>query len=137
MNGWTDNDLELAWAAGFFDGEGSIYVVHKKRCKGGTTGKYYPNTGVELSISQIHPQPLERFLSAVKTGSMSGPYKPKKENHSPYWRWNTAGRPTTYKVVCLLWPFLSTPKREQIKRCWEELKRCKSKKSPQLQELPL
>lgn len=33
--GWIGVDLELAWAARFFDGEGSVFVRHTKRHKGG------------------------------------------------------------------------------------------------------
>lgn len=54
--------IELAWAAGFFDGEGYI------GCKA--------DGSVRLSIDQIHKTPLERFQKAVELGSIIGPNPP-------------------------------------------------------------
>lgn len=129
--------LELAWAAGFFDGEGCIFVRHTTRHKGGTTGKMYPLLTVETAIAQVRPEPLHRFHAAINVGRVSGPYTPKRTTHSPYYRWLTAGRPSVRTVLVTLWPYLSAPKREQAHRCWDDLRRLRTNKSPVLMELPV
>lgn len=138
MGEWIGCDLqtELAWAAGFFDGEGSIYVHHIKRHKGGTTGRYYAITSVEISVAQSDKRPLNRFLNIINIGRIAGPYQPKYRNAKPYWYWKTAGRPSVHAVLSLLWPYLSEPKKEQARRCWVTLLEKKTNKSPKLLELP-
>lgn len=51
--------IELAWAAGFFDGEGCI-----------TLSRGIP----VVSIAQVERTPLERFMNAVELGRINGPY---------------------------------------------------------------
>lgn len=130
-------ETEIAWAAGFFDGEGSVFVRHTKRHKGGTTGKMYPLLTVELSVAQVRREPLDRLLKALGTGVVRGPYAPKRKNHNKYYRFQTAGRPRVLRVATLLWPYLSIPKREQFLKCWIELKLKRTVKSPKLGELPI
>lgn len=127
---------EQAWAAGFFDGEGSLFVRHTAKHKGGTTGKLYPLLTVEMSIAQVRREPLDRFLAAVGVGAIAGPYKPRSQNSQPHFRWSTAGRPSVYSALCRLWPFLCPPKKEQAARAWAELQEKATKKSPRLPELP-
>lgn len=129
-------ETELAWAAGFFDGEGSVFTRHTARHKGGTTGKDYPLTTVEMSMSQIRIEPIARFLKAVGVGKQAGPYQQKNVKGKPYWRWSTAGRPSAHRVLSILWPYLSLPKQEQAHRVWAELDRLKTLKSPKLPPLP-
>ena len=43
-----------AWAAGFFDGEGSINIVRQKRAHGETI-----NHQLLVSVSQVDPRPLQ------------------------------------------------------------------------------
>lgn len=90
-----DQELEIAWAAGFFDGEGSVYF----------TGKY-----LVLAITQADRRPLDRFRAAVDLGTVNGPYRTEK---SPYFTYS-AGVYGVQPVIEKLWPLLSEPKREQI-----------------------
>ena len=89
-------DLELAWAAGFFDGEGSIY----RDSRG----------SVRLSANQIRPEPLHRFVQAVGVGRVYGPYGPKQVHQI-----QLVGE-KAHQVIDRLLPLLSPPKREQIER---------------------
>lgn len=138
MGEWVGCDLqtELAWAAGFFDGEGSVYVRLTKRHKGGTTGKYYPITTVDIQVSQSDKRPLIRFLKVIDIGRIVGPYQPTNPKAKLYWRWQTSGRPSVHKTLSLMWPYLSEPKKEQARRCWATLLKKKTNKSPKLPELP-
>lgn len=139
--GWIGVDLEIdplevAWAAGFFDGEGSVFVRNTARHKGGTTGKLYPLTTVEMGVSQVRIEPIIRFHRIVGIGKIGGPYGGLRPGRSAYFRWNTAGRPSVFRVAQLLWPMLSLPKREQFHRCWETLRERRTPKSPKLYSLP-
>jgi hypothetical protein len=98
---------ELAWAAGFFDGEGHSGI------------RTFPCPTV--SISQTEPSTLERFQAAVGgIGVIRGPYDKSKlrPNHSPLWQYTTNVR-DAQAVIAMLWPFLSKPKREQACRVFE------------------
>lgn len=133
------NDTELAWAAGFFDGEGSAFVNHQRKVphKDRANPASYDITTPVLSVCQVDVRPLLRFSKAVNGRKPTGPYKHKKEGHNKYYRWDACGRPSVHRIVTLLWPYLSEPKKEQIRKVWEELMRLKGKKSPELQPLPV
>jgi hypothetical protein len=92
------SDVDLAWCAGLFDGEGTTSVLKAQR------DKY---AYIRMSISQKYPEVLEKFQGIVGVGSI---YKSKtREIYSL----------DIYKqvdvLVCLemLWPFLSEIKRKQ------------------------
>lgn len=95
---------ELAWAAGFFDGEGSSSGVVKPNEHG---------PSVYLRINQVDRRPLERFLRAVGLGQINGPYV--RKIGKPQCVWQVAGFKSDI-VMALLWPSLSEPKREQYER---------------------
>ena len=97
---------ELAWAAGFFDGEGSS-------CK---PAKHLPNS-TRMIISQRERTTLDRFHDAVGVGGVLGPYR----DHSafsgkPYWVWIVSAFDDVQTAALRLWPYLSDPKRAQIVR---------------------
>lgn len=96
-------EVELAWAAGFFDGEGNTYVRVP-------TGRDYGY--VVVSVGQCDPRPLERFQEAVNAGHVYGPYDHKGKNNSPVWRWQANGWEARRVLAQLSW-FLSRPKYEQ------------------------
>lgn len=59
---------ELAWAAGFFEGEGSVYITmpHPRKC----TKPY-----LRLNVTQLRDRlPLDRFVAAVGFGRVAGPH---------------------------------------------------------------
>ncbi len=99
--------LELAWAAGFYDGEGYA----------GTQLARSGNRHLRLSIGQADRSLLERFQRAVYgLGRINGPYQrsapdgtPRKPMH--YWR---ASSCEARRVIDLLTPYLSEPKLAQI-----------------------
>jgi hypothetical protein len=102
--------LELAWAAGFFDGEGSTYLTR--------TSHRADWTHVNLGVAQVERGPLERFQRAVG-GRIVGPYMngnyKGRERAKPIWKWTCAGFPAK-AVLRLLWPYLSEPKKAQAQR---------------------
>jgi hypothetical protein len=117
----TDRELEMAWAAGFFDGEGSIHL-HK-----------YPNNShdhIMISIKQTAIEPLERFQTAVGCGKIYGPKNPVVGvgrrsgivvvGIKPFWRYSEQKH--NRDILVKLWPYLSRPKKLQTQRV---LKSCR------------
>lgn len=93
---------ELAWAAGFFDGEGCV--------------TYRAQTGqLCLSIPQVDRRVLDRWIEAVGVGMVRGPYK--MGAGRPGWQDQYVISITNFKGTKLtlerLWPWLGEVKREQ------------------------
>jgi hypothetical protein len=105
------NLKELAWAAGFFDGEGHIGAgrssLHFDR------PKIRPYAIVYLKIGQTDRRPLDRFRDAVGCGAVRGPYKYNRPNNKPIWVWQVGRFERVQATVAMLWRFLSEPKRLQ------------------------
>jgi hypothetical protein len=99
-------ETEWAWAAGFFDGEGSTSVLYPGKSEGRPEGY----ACLHVKVSQKDRRPLERFQAALGMGSITGPYQP-GDIHC----WQKGGKGAN-EALELLWPYLSEPKREQIQR---------------------
>jgi hypothetical protein len=109
----STSETDLAWAAGFFDGEG--------HCRWNIcTNKKWHSGQCKMDMAQTKsPELLEKFLKAVGVGSIVGPYGPyQKKHHSPAWYWRCSGDDvvTTYTK---LKPYLGTVKRQQIEDALE------------------
>jgi hypothetical protein len=105
-------ETELAWAAGFFDGEGSTSL---------TKTRY-----LSVSVNQKHLDPIERFHRAL--GGLGRVYTVNTSARGIVYQWRASdrdGRPAIER----LWPYLGEIKRAQAKRCvagskWIGGKRC-------------
>lgn len=99
---------ELAWAAGFFDGEGTTCCTHGTRQNG------YKYLNLHFEVRQIDRQVLDRFRQAIGIGSVTGPYA---VNDSPNHQWAFAV--SSYEdcqvAVAFLWKWLSPVKRTQAR----------------------
>jgi hypothetical protein len=110
--GWRE---ELAWAAGFFDGEGTVGGY----CKDGEV-----RINFVLKVYQTERSTLERFKAAVwGLGTVYGPYfrKDRKAYHKPSYHYGVTGHRNVQAVVAMLWPFLSAPKKEQVRKALQRL----------------
>ena len=92
---------ELAWAAGFFDGEGSTSKAYATNDK----TKY---TKTRLSVPQKYPECLHRFQNAL--GGLGCIYHRRCDGMHFLSIQNLKGVDT---ALNLLWPYLSSIKREQ------------------------
>jgi hypothetical protein len=90
---------ELAWAAGLFDGEGSIGVY-----------KNATSSFLLARINMCHKEAINHFhdIVTVGTGQL---YTPKQKNRRPYWKWRANGEEAA-KVLKLLYPFLLVKSRQ-------------------------
>jgi hypothetical protein len=100
---------ELAWAAGFFDGEGST-SAHIGR-------------GIQLHLPQVDVRPLQRFQLAVcGLGTLRGPYPPKGKQQRSFCVWSLTKFEHSQAVIAMLWRYLSDPKKEQMTRVVTQIK---------------
>lgn len=95
---------DLAWAAGFFEGEGCV-SRKKPRCF--------------IAINNTDRTMLERFHQAVGVGVLRGPYGPYDNGISkkPYWTWSASNFAHRQAVIAMLWRWLSERRREQVASC--------------------
>jgi len=95
---------ELAWAAGFFDGEGSFINPH------------YQCPTLRVKVSQTHPEVLQKFKHAVcDLGKLNGPYVGSGK-HKPVWIFQSGKFEHSQAVIALLWNWLWREKRNQAFR---------------------
>lgn len=110
-------DTELAWAAGFFDGEGTAYPVFSK-----WQGRTYPTFRMQVSQHGDYALALlERFQTAIGgAGKIYGPCcgaatAPSRKPHwKPRYIWTIQGIVKCQSVYSQLWSFLGPCKRDQI-----------------------
>src|SRR5437773_1884658 len=95
---------ELAWAAGFFDGEGWVGT-------GLRSGRRYPR----LAVGQTNRFVLDQFLTTVRVGHIHGPYA-YSGRKTPIYYYETNGCHHVRAVIAMLWTWLSPAKREQALR---------------------
>lgn len=99
--------IEIAWAAGFFDGEGTV---------GLTAGEFRLQVKQNATANGDVPDTLERFHRIVGVGRIGGPYvdRPTRlgfsERRRPSFMWY-ARRDEAIAAVLLLWPQLGDAKR--------------------------
>ena len=99
------NRDEVAWAAGFFEGEGSV--------KRGGKGKWWAHARLGNTDFDV----LDRFQRAVKFGIVYGPYPNRqKKGYKDYGVWRSHHHELTQQLVALFWPWLGERRREQARR---------------------
>jgi hypothetical protein len=100
---------EVAWAAGFFEGDGSIYVYRSHR---------NPKGYIRLSVTQVTTERLERFEAAMGVGSVVGPYHHKGTTK---WMWRVAAKKDVRHSLNLMWPYLGPTMRRRLRDCLDLL----------------
>ena len=102
---------DLAWAAGFFDGEGCFSFSE--------AGHY-----ICVSIGQTDREPLDRFRIAVGgLGKVLGPYelaRPGRLSKKPQYVYRANRFEHVQAIAAMLWFKLGTPKEESGPRSVEE-----------------
>ena len=96
-----NNRENLAWAAGFFDGEAYIGYIIRHRGR-----------QLAVSIAQVERSPLDRFSKVVGKGKVYGPYSHRNKKHRDYYQ-STCNGKDVITVVEKLCPFLCRPKKKQ------------------------
>jgi len=111
---------KLAWAAGFYDGEGctlNCLAYKKKHISKAGKESILSSDNISMQISQVGRESLDRFDAALGgVGTINGPYKDKRPNASPIHMWRTTGVKHVRDSILLLWPWLGTVKRKQAEK---------------------
>lgn len=105
------NREELAWVAGFVDGEGYFGLTNTAGRP--TDQRRYKSP--KLTISQCDRRVLDRVHESLGCGNITGPYVKKNIKWRPSFTFHVSGFETTQAVICQLWPWLSPVKKEQAK----------------------
>lgn len=87
------NELDLAWAAGFFDGEGCILI--RKSSKNAHA--------IRITISQVNPSPIKKFKDLF--GGHISYQRPKNQKWSSQWKWEQDSKSASETLKNLL-PYL-------------------------------
>jgi hypothetical protein len=101
------DEHELAWAAGFFDGDGWAALVRPRRRR---TGQ--PQAQINQSSPEGVPEVLVRFRDAVGVGRIGGPKI--EDGREPLYWWVASSRHDVDRTGRLIVPWLSGQKREQF-----------------------
>jgi len=104
-------DTELAWAAGFIDGEGSFGI---QRQKGKKDIAY-------LQAGQTDREVLDRLQATIADGKVYGPYTPRRKNDQPYYYYRLTGNKRVEEAGLKIYPWLSSRKKEQYGRAIRQL----------------
>ena len=99
-------ETDYAWAAGFFDGEGTTSVLAAKRDR---------HEYVRMSIAQKDNSTLERFRNIFNLGRI---YKSKTRD---IYNWNNYKKEDVITVLNKMWPYLSEIKKIQALRCFNRI----------------
>jgi len=105
----ASSDYDLAWAAGFFDAEGSACSSQRRD---------RPSRERQMVVYQAGrdeiPEALLRFQHAVGgRGNITGPYR------NRLFHWTTKKHTAFDEVMTMLWPWLSDWKRAQLQKATE------------------
>lgn len=99
MNRMPNREMEVAWASGLYEGEGSISAC----------GGHH----LILSLGQVDKEPLERFARAMPSGAISGPKRShSKLSRKPFYQFQANGQ-GALDCIRMMWPNLSERRRTQ------------------------
>jgi len=104
-----------AWAAGLYDGEGSVYLLDHR-----THDNYHL---AEMCVTQcgrdtLAPEVLRRFAEIAGVGHINGPYA-QEEPYSPVWRFKSAAWSDIVVVLESISPWLGPVKQTQAREARE------------------
>ena len=109
------NDVDAAYIAGLFDGEGSItYKQYMRKRK--DQNKAYPTWSIQMEISMTERSIMIRLLEVLGCGSVNKrpPHK-SSMGKKMQWRWRCGYR-DAYYVCKVIWPYahVKLPKIQKI-----------------------
>jgi hypothetical protein len=99
-----DADTEIAWAAGLFEGEGTVGVTTPKG-----SSRPYPQASLRMTDEDV----VERFCEAVGVGYVGTPVRGTRK---PLYPWVANGWERVSQLHDLLVPYLGIRRLEQFER---------------------
>lgn len=100
---------ERAWAAGFFEGEGCVMFRTYGEKKAGK---------MNIKISQVDPEVLERFKAFAGMGSVYGPHSHTNNGREvrPQWSYQLQVDDKVLTVMAMMWDYMGHVKKAQAQR---------------------
>jgi|TARA_B000000557_G_C20802377_1_gene456166 hypothetical protein len=101
----------IEWAAGLFEGEGTIYRVRSSKT---------PRWCIRIKMTDLDV--LEDFHATVGRGNLNGPHHSPsmKPHHKPFWHWETNKKDDVITVLSSLKPFLGYRRSKLVNSCLQD-----------------
>lgn len=101
---YTPSDIEIAWAAGLYEGEGCTWVSYRNTRSRIPTASFVAG----LSITSTDLDVLTKFDSIISgRGRINGPKNPgNREGTRPVYQWTTQSLAEVQRVLRLFQPFM-------------------------------
>ena len=99
------SDLDIAWAAGLYEGEGSAMILAAPQCQ--------PRVALNMTDEDV----VRRFAAIFGRGNVRR-YEG-KNGRLPQWQWSVQSGPDVVYVLALLWPHLGERRRERATEVME------------------
>ncbi len=104
---------DLAWAAGFYDGEGSVSVT-------GSTLQYKEGrTSICISVGQVNREPLDKLTDIFGIGEIYGPYA-RGGTSQPIYLYKVYGYVNVQYVIAQMWSYISSAKKAQVRKAFTQ-----------------
>lgn len=100
----SQDELAVAWAAGLFEGEGSV-ILYRPHGRA-------PHPRIQLSSTD--EDVIRRFAAVVGRGRVYGPYQ-KKDSRLPRFDWTTGSWLNCAEIAGRLWPYLGERRRAKMR----------------------
>jgi hypothetical protein len=108
------NREELAWAAGFLDGEGNFgFYNHVTRQTKKGLRTY---AALNVTAAQIERRVLDRLKKAVGAGHVNGPYNKRRPNSKPLYCFVGTSFEDCQHIIGVVWNWLSPVKQIQASK---------------------
>jgi hypothetical protein len=100
----NQNEIDLSWAAGLFEGEGTFTLAQTGRTN-------YPKAALVMADEDI----VRRFHEIVAVGRVCNEQrKQRAEHHKMLYRWTVSQREGFLTFAALLMPYLGSRRRIQL-----------------------
>lgn len=103
--------INLAWASGIIEGEGTISLIKVKDRK----NSYSPRITVTMTDKDI----IKRLFDIFKVGTIRGPIKNK--NHKDLWSWSVQNQSGCFNVLIEIMPYLGDRRLTKAKELFKYL----------------
>lgn len=108
-------EVDMAYAAGLFDGEGCIYLRKQKVSYNKVSGetKIYNCKTSRITIRMTDIEPLELFQKAFPFVKLYGPRRASRKNEKEFWEITTEGFARCQAILAAIWSWLSPRRRDK------------------------
>ena len=95
----------IEWAAGLYEGEGSLCPKYKN-----------PAKQWRLAVKMTDYDVVKSFHETLQVGKMNGPHHPPymKPHHKPFWQVDVTNSEDIFKVICDFYPYVGERRRAKF-----------------------